>query len=64
MQEMMDDSIPTHKRRKLVKNYQMCSLENGQNLLKYAGRPTLKTDDKVIERTTPKIDGKVTESQT
>ena len=32
---MMDDSAPIHERRKLVKTYKMCSLENGLWLLRY-----------------------------
>ena len=41
---MMNDSAPTHERRKLVKTYtKMCSLENGLWLLiKSVGRPTHK----------------------
>ena len=39
---MMDDNAPTHERRKLVKTYKTCSLENGLWLLKYAGRPSPK----------------------
>ena len=36
---IMDDSAPTHARRKLVKTTKMCSLKTGLWLLKYAGRP-------------------------
>ena len=40
---MMDDSAPTHERRKLVnKNYRNVLLENRLWFLKYAGRPTPK----------------------
>ena len=39
---MIDDNAPTHERRKLVKTYKMCSLENRLWLLRYAGRPTPK----------------------
>ena len=43
---MMDDSAPIHERRKLVKTYKMCSLENRLWLLNYAGRSTPKNDNK------------------
>ena len=41
---MIDGSAPISERRKLVKTYKMCSLENRLWLLKYAyaGRPTPK----------------------
>ena len=40
---MMDDNAPIHERRKLVKpTNKMCSLVNGLQLLRYAGRPTPK----------------------
>ena len=38
---MMDDSAPTHERRKLVKTYKNVLPQNGLWLLKYA-RPTPK----------------------
>ena len=45
----MDDSAPTHERRKPTK---ICSLENGLMLLKYAGRPTpkKKSDENGVEK--------------
>ena len=41
---IMDDSAPTHERRKLVKTYKNVSLENGLWLLRYAERLTQKND--------------------
>ena len=43
---MMDDSAPTHERRKFIKTYKhVFPSKNGLRLLKSAGRPTLKKDE-------------------
>ena len=40
---MMEDSAPTHERKKHIKTFlKICSLKNRLWLLKYAGRPTSK----------------------
>ena len=39
---MMDDSATTGERRNLIKPTKMCSLKNGQWLLKYARKPNPK----------------------
>ena len=66
---MMDDSAPTHKRRKLVKTYKICSLKNGLWLLKYVGRPTLDGVEKLPQmlkkkkRNTPQNKGECRERE-
>ena len=38
---MMDDSLPTHERRELVKTYKNVLSLKWTVVVKYAGRPTL-----------------------
>ena len=44
---MMDDSAPTHKKRKLVKTYKIVLPQKTDWLLMYAGRPTPQNDKKL-----------------
>ena len=46
---MMDDSAPTHKKKKLVKTYKnvLSKKKNGLWLLKYAGDLLLQKSDKM-----------------